>query len=96
MRVFPQLPDGYARSRMGWGMAASEKTLWRPRLPLAGAYHGMSLFSQIVNDPRALSAALYAVQLVVLQRVLAPLDAVMPRGHPPAEPALCNKASPQH
>jgi hypothetical protein len=69
-----------------------EKTLWRPRLPLAGAYHGMSLSSQIVNDPWALSAALYAIQLVVLSRVSAPLGAVMPRGHQPGEPALCNKA----
>jgi hypothetical protein len=74
------------------GMAASEKTLWRPRWPLAGAYHGMSLSSQIVNDPRALSAALYAAQLVVLSRVLAPLGEVRPRGYQPGEPALCNKA----
>jgi hypothetical protein len=74
------------------GMAASEKALWRPRLPLAGAYHCMSLSSQIVNDLRTLSAALYVAQLVVLQRVLAPLGAVMPRGYQPAEPALCNKA----
>jgi hypothetical protein len=47
-------------------MAASEKIRWRPRWPLAGAHHGVSLSSQIVNDPRALSAALYAIQLVVL------------------------------
>ena len=72
--------------------AASEKIRWRPRWPLAGAHHGMSLSSQIVNDPRALSAALYAVQLVILQRVLAPLGAVMLRGHQPGEPALCSKA----
>ena len=51
--------------KQNW-MAASEKIRWRPRLPLAGAYHGMSLSSQIVNDPRALSAALYSAQLVVL------------------------------
>jgi hypothetical protein len=51
--------------KQNW-MAASEKTFWRPRLLLAGAYYGMSLSSQIVNDPRALSAALYAAQLVVL------------------------------
>ena len=48
------------------GMAASEKIRWRPHLPLAGAYHCMSLSSQIVNDPQALSAALYVAQLVVL------------------------------
>jgi hypothetical protein len=75
------------------GMAASEKIRWRPRWPLAGAHHGMSLSSQIVNDPRALSAALYVAQLVVLQRVLAPLGAVMLQDYQPAEPALCNKAS---
>lgn len=51
--------------KQNW-MAASEKVRWQPRLPLAGAYHGMPLSSQIVSDPRALSAALYAVQLVVL------------------------------
>jgi len=51
--------------RQNW-MAASENTRWRPRLPLAGAYHRMSLSSQIVSDPLALSAALYAAQLVVL------------------------------
>lgn len=36
--------------------------------PLAGAYQCMSLSSQIVSDPRALSAALYAAQLAVLWR----------------------------
>jgi hypothetical protein len=77
--------------KQNW-MAASEKIRWRPRLPLAGAHHGMSLSSQIVNDPLTLSAALYVVQLVVLSRVLAPLDAVMSRGYQPGEPALCNKA----
>jgi hypothetical protein len=35
------------------------------RWPLAGAYHCMSLYSQIVNDPRALSAALYSAQVVL-------------------------------
>jgi hypothetical protein len=35
---------------------------------------------------------LYAVQLVILQRVLALLGAVMLRGHQPGEPALCSKA----
>ena len=74
-------------------MAVSETIRWRPRLPLAGAYHCMSLSSQIVNDPRVLSAALYAAQLVVLQRVLAPLGAAMPRSYQPGEPALCNKAN---
>jgi hypothetical protein len=36
--------------------------------PLAtgGAYHCMSLSSQIVSDPLTLSAALYSAQLVVL------------------------------
>jgi hypothetical protein len=47
-------------------MAASEKVCWRPRLPLAGAYHRMSLSSQIVSDPLALIAAFYSAQLVVL------------------------------
>jgi len=47
-------------------MEASEKMRWRPRRPLAEAYHCMSLSSQIVSVPRALSAALYAAQLVVL------------------------------
>ncbi len=47
-------------------MAASENTLWRPLQSLANAYHRMSLFSQLGSDPRALSAALYAAQLVVL------------------------------
>jgi hypothetical protein len=77
--------------KQNW-MAASEKIRWRLRLPLAGAYHGVSLFSQIVKDPRALSAALYVAQLVVLPRVLAPLGAVMLRGYQPGESALCNKA----
>jgi hypothetical protein len=49
------------------GMAASEKILLRLRLPLAGAHHGMSLSSQIFReDPRALNAALYVAQLVIL------------------------------
>ena len=77
--------------KQNW-MAASEKIRWRLRLPLAGAYHCVSLSSQIVKDPRALSAVLYVAQLVVLQRVLAPLGAIMPRGYQPGEPALCNKA----
>ncbi|EHL20713.1 hypothetical protein KYG_21841 [Acidovorax sp. NO-1] len=51
--------------RQNW-MAALEKMCWRPRLPLDGAYHCMPLSSQIVSDPRALSAALYSAQLVVL------------------------------
>ncbi|GKT22905.1 hypothetical protein AVHM3334_09925 [Acidovorax sp. SUPP3334] len=46
-------------------IAASLKMGWRPRLPLAGAYHCMSLSSQIVSDPLALSAASYAAQFVV-------------------------------
>ncbi len=77
--------------KQNW-MAASEKIRWRPRLPVAGAYHGVSLSSQIVSDPRALSAALYIAQLVVLSRVLAPLGSVMPRGYQPRQSALCNKA----
>ena len=52
----------------------------------------MSLSSQIVRDPLALSAGLYAAQLVVLSRVLAPLGSVMSRGYQPGEHALCNKA----
>ena len=51
--------------KQNW-IAASEKIRWRPRLPLAGAYHCIPLSSQIVSDPRALSAALYIAQLVVL------------------------------
>lgn len=51
--------------RQNW-MAASLNTCCLPRLPLAGAYHCMSLSSQIASEPRALSAALYAAQLVVL------------------------------
>lgn len=58
-------PKRHLMLRQNW-MAASENTRWRPRLPLAGAYHRMSLSSQIVSDPLALSAALYAAQLVVL------------------------------
>ena len=46
--------------KQNW-MAASEKIRGRPRLPLAGAYHGVSLSSQIVSDPRALSASLRAL-----------------------------------
>ena len=46
-------------------MARSEKICWRPRFPLAGAYHCMSRSSHIVNAPRAFSAALYAFQFVV-------------------------------
>jgi hypothetical protein len=55
-------------------------------------HHGMSLSSQIVNDPLALSAAWYVTQLVVLQSVLAPLGAVMPRGYQPGCPAFCSRA----
>ena len=46
-------------------MAASEKVWERPRLPLLAANHAISLSSQISKEPRALSAALYAGQLVV-------------------------------
>jgi HipA-like protein len=58
-------PNRHLMPRQNW-MAVSEKVFWRPRLPLAGAYHRMSLSSQIVSDPLALSAALYSAQLVVL------------------------------
>ena len=81
--------------RQNW-IAESVNVCWRPRLPLAGAYHRMSLSSQIVNDPRALSAALYVAQLVVLQRVLGPWGSLMHRGYRFAQLGLCNKATEQY
>ena len=47
------------------GIAASENCGLRPRLPLAAATQDMPLSSQMVSEPRALSAALYCFQLVV-------------------------------
>ena len=46
-------------------MEASENVWLRPRLPLAGASHCMSLSSQMLKSPLAFSAALYAFQFVV-------------------------------
>ena len=46
-------------------MAASENYGLRPRLPLPSANQAMRLCSQMDNEPRALSAALYCFQLVV-------------------------------
>ena len=46
-------------------MAASENFWQRPRLPVGGASHCMSLSSQMLRSPRAFNAALYAFQFVV-------------------------------
>lgn len=77
--------------RQNW-MAPSEKTRWRLPRPLAGAHHCMALSNQIVSDPRAFSAALYAAQLVVLKRPLTPLASHMRAAYQVASAGLCNKA----
>ena len=69
--------------RQNW-MAASENVGWRPRLPVGGANHCMSLSSQTVNAPLALRALLYSRQFVVLYRRLSglsPSSALISRAH---------------
>jgi hypothetical protein len=46
-------------------MAASENVWMRPRLPLAGTSHCMSVSSQMRKSPLAFCAALYAFQFLV-------------------------------
>jgi len=43
--------------RQNW-IAASENVGWRPRLPVAGACHCISVSSQTDSEPRALSVGL--------------------------------------
>ena len=56
-------PNRFLMVRKNW-MVASEKYGLCPGLPLAAANQGMCLSSQMVIEPRALSAALYCFQLV--------------------------------
>lgn len=50
-------PNRHLMLRQNW-IAASESVGWRPRLPVAGAFHCISVSSQTDSEPRALSVAL--------------------------------------
>jgi hypothetical protein len=81
--------------RQNW-IAASLNTAGRPARPLDGACHGSSASSQTINDPRRLSAALYAGQFVV--RYLARDGLLITSGYQvhvlgrSSEQELCNNA----
>lgn len=78
--------------RQNW-MAASENVGWRPRLPVAGAYHCISVSSQTVSEPRALSAALYSAQFVVLYLPRGRLPSLMHRAYPLGRGVCATKPS---